>query len=382
VKRRRYFLPLTLVGVALLLIGCAATGPLGPGFIPNGPQTFLAGADVAQARSLAMGSAVSKGWKIVDASGNGLLVRRALDTSAAESAVGGPVRNASVEVRTYFSQRQGGVDVVVGAAVIAATGSKPAETFDFTDSYEHELERSLESLRLSWEKNRWRIASVTPPLPRKETASEQQGTQAVTPAVQAWQSEVAHTEAPTRENAATSWPETDVAGTEAPKGENTATTWRETEVARAEPPMGENTATLWSETEVAGTDARTGENTAAAWSAPRAPVAEPLVISNVGNDAPAIEHVSSETTPAPVPAAPPPRAATPNDHMLALNQTANQGVWAYYAEHYAKIRGCDISGRGATLENKQPEFEIHRVHCESGQSFRVRCNAGTCMGIQ
>jgi hypothetical protein len=68
--------------------------------------------------------------------------------------------------------------------------------------------------------------------------------------------------------------------------------------------------------------------------------------------------------------------------MLALNRAAEPGVWAYYAEHYARIRGCEVSASGAALEEKQPEYEIHRVYCNDGQSFRVKCNAGTCGGLQ
>jgi hypothetical protein len=68
--------------------------------------------------------------------------------------------------------------------------------------------------------------------------------------------------------------------------------------------------------------------------------------------------------------------------MLALNRQTEPGIWAYYAEHYAKIRGCEVSGKGAVLEQKLPEYELHRVYCENGATFLVKCNAGTCRGME
>jgi hypothetical protein len=320
VERLFFQLMTTLISVTLLVSGCATTRSLGPAYTSNGPKTFLPGADVQQAKSLAMGSAVSKGWKIVDVSDNGLLIRRALDTAAAESVLGAPVRSASLDVRTGFFQRQEGVEVVVSAAMRADKGDKEEKTMDFTDSYKTELERSLDSLRLSWEENRWRIASATPALPTKEAVPVHDGTQGVTPAVQAWQGEVIGAHSAPAENAATAW-------SEAPASDTA-----------------------------------------------------PVTASSAGGSAAPYEDRYAAATPASVSEST--AAAGSNENMLALEQTAEQGLWAYYAEHYAKIRGCDISGRGAILEEKQPELEIHRVYCENGQSFLVKCNAGTCLGIE
>jgi len=320
VDRRFFQLMAALIGATLLVGGCATTSPLGPAYMPNGPKTLLPGADVQQAKSLAMGSAVSKGWNIVEASDNGLLMRRALDTATAESVVGAPVRNASIDVRTGFVQRQEGVEVVVGAAVIADKGNKAKETIDFTDSYKNELEQSLDSLRMAWEKNRWRIASATPPPRTKEAVPAHDGTQGVTPAVEAWQSAVTEAQSAPAQNTATPRPETPASDT--------------------------------------------------------APVAPS---SADGNAAPYEDRYAAAPA---APAAQGAAAAGSNENMLALGQTGEQGVWAYYAEHYAKIRGCDVSGQGATLEEKQPELEIHRVDCKNGQSFLVKCNAGTCVGIE
>jgi hypothetical protein len=114
---------------------------------------------------------------------------------------------------------------------------------------------------------------------------------------------------------------------------------------------------------------------AAGTAATAAPVA-----ATVDSGAAPVEERYAGATPAPVSGGA--GATGPANDMLALNRTGEPGVWAYYAEHYAKIRGCEIAGEGAVLEDKKPEFELHRVYCESGQSFLVKCNAGTCRGMQ
>jgi hypothetical protein len=71
------------------------------------------------------------------------------------------------------------------------------------------------------------------------------------------------------------------------------------------------------------------------------------------------------------------------NNMLTLSTApSGTGVWAYYAEHYARVRGCRLAGEGAVLMRKTPEHEEHRVYCEGGQTFLVRCNAGICRGLQ
>jgi len=57
-------------------------------FMKDRPRTFLAGAEVRQAKSLAMGSAVTKGWKIIDATGRKLLIARRLDNATTKALIG------------------------------------------------------------------------------------------------------------------------------------------------------------------------------------------------------------------------------------------------------------------------------------------------------
>jgi len=173
-KRRFFPLLRGLLGVAVFVSGCSTTvlikpdledlmpdfgdlmpdfGDLMPDFedlapdfeglvpdfgnlVGDKPQTFLAGAEVQQAKSLAMGSAVTKGWKIIDASDNRFLIGRPLNIATAGRIAGEPVTAPWVEVRTDFNARRAGVDVVAGAALIAdkitEKGEKSAIRIDVT----------------------------------------------------------------------------------------------------------------------------------------------------------------------------------------------------------------------------------------------------------
>jgi hypothetical protein len=269
-----------------------------------------------------MGSAVTKGWEVVDTSDDRLLIRHSLDNAAAEAAVEGPVSSASVEVTTDFSQRQDGVDVAVGAALIADIAGEGKETLDFTDGYKEELERSLSSLRESWEKSRWRIATATPPLPSKNSVAVHDSAENLNPAEQAWREAVL--------------------GTGGAQGQEGSASEQEASVA-------------------------TGPS-------------EP--VPSYGEAAAPIEDRGAPTAAVPRPAEAAAATAGPDENMLVLNDAPNPGVWSYYAEQFARTQGCEIPGRGAQLEERQPEYEIHRIDCENGMTVRVKCNAGTCLGIQ
>lgn len=324
-NRRFYILLSMLVGVGALLGGCSSTGSSMLRYDSNNPQTFLAGADVEQAKSLAMGSAVTKGWNIVDSSGDKLVVRRPLNAAAAQSVTGEPVSTAAVEVKSSFFQRQEGVDVVVGATMIANEGSKSQRKIDFTDSYKDDLNRSLDSLQRAWSENRWRVASGTPPLPTNVAAAEDAGPESAATPADATQSAESGPAFATAEAVQTSAvaPPAEAAGGPA--------------IAASTPDSG------------------------AAPVEDRYDAATPL------------PPIASTTATAP---------ANPAANMMALNRQGEPGVWTYYAEHYAKIRGCEVSDTGAVLQEKTPEFEVHRVYCEDQKTFLVKCNAGSCRGLE
>lgn len=305
-----------------MFAGCA-TGPTSTGayYDPNKPQTFLAGAEVEQAKAVAMGSAVSKGWKITKSTDNRLVVQRRLNAAAAETVVEGASLTQApslVEVQTDFFERDQGVDVVLKASVISNMGTEEEKRQDFTESYRDDLLRSLTSLRMAWEESRWRVASATPPLPSP---------------------------GPT-------------------PGESDA----------------ENRSSLEEGEPVAesGWATQPASGVGTAWQDNPSPAPAP---------AGPVETASTEPTPSPVStsASTQPAAYTPPDpaeNMLVLNEPSDTGVWAYYAEHYARVRGCQLAGGGALLLEKKPEYEMHRVYCEGGQTYLVKCNAGSCRGAE
>jgi len=316
---RFFFVLSVLASIGWLVSGCSSTGQSRASFDPNKPRTFLSGAEVEEARSLAMGSAVTKGWKVVESSENRIVVKRSIDAAAAQSVTGEQVSNASVEVESDFFQRQDGVDVVVGASLIAIKDSKAEREIDFTESYRDDLNRSLSSLRRAWDENRWRVASAAPPLPTKVADPEDRGATATTSGVGDVQ-------------------DSDPAS-ELDPGDGIS-------VARTATP---SSAPVPAVATTAATAATVEDRTAGA--------------------APPSAAVSSTPT-------------GPRENMMTLDRQTAPGIWSYYAEHYAKIRGCELSGSGAVLEQKLPEYEIHRVYCDNEKTFLVQCNAGTCRGVE
>ena len=54
------------------------------------------------------------------------------------------------------------------------------------------------------------------------------------------------------------------------------------------------------------------------------------------------------------------------------------GLWAYYAERYARAAGCDLDDRGAVLVHANQSEELHRVFCRARAPIMVRCNNQGC----
>jgi hypothetical protein len=343
--RKRFFFSLFMcVSTASQLVGCATTtGPMSsgmPSYDPNKPQVFLPGADVEQAKGVAMGSAVSKGWQVASTSDNVLVLERELNAAAAESVGAGSSLSATppkVQVRSDFFPRDGGVDVVVSAEVISRDAEKGEQRQDFTESYRADLERSLTSLRQNWAKSGSRVASATPPLPTSQNVP-------LTPDPDVPLAPISQSAPGAASAASTPMPE-----------------------PTQEPATGIGSG--WP----AGSAASATGVVGATGSSQPAPTETRSVSS-----APAPTQTVPSVTASPVAAEP----VSPADNMMALNQPAATGVWAYYAEHYARVRGCTLAGEGAVLVEKQPDYEMHRVYCEGGQTFLVRCNAGVCRGMK
>lgn len=54
------------------------------------------------------------------------------------------------------------------------------------------------------------------------------------------------------------------------------------------------------------------------------------------------------------------------------------GLWAYYAERYARAAGCMLDDQGATLVNSNRREELHRVFCANQAPVMVRCSNQGC----
>ena len=68
--------------------------------------------------------------------------------------------------------------------------------------------------------------------------------------------------------------------------------------------------------------------------------------------------------------------------MMVLNASGRKGLWAYYAEDYARLRGCAIGDRGATLLQETSAFELHEVACVGADNMLVKCQGGVCEGVR
>jgi len=299
--------------LAVLVAGCATQpGMVVVGDVSSLPQTLLPGAKLAHARSLAMGMARSKGWDIIEAAPNRLLLERDLPRSSPQAVALGPSSvPPRIQVETNLVERGDGVVVALRSMIIANPGTTEERRIDYTSDYENELVISLSSLKSAWLANQQKIASEVP---------------VPTPAVAA-------------EQAAENTPET-AGGIPEPRTDLAA-------FPKA-PPAESASAPQPSSADVV--------------------VREPAPVPLPASATPAI--------PAPAPATP-----AAND-MLVLNTGARKGLWAYYAEDYARLRGCALADAGAVLLQETPTYELHEVHCAGSRNFLLRCQGGVCQEMR
>lgn len=158
----------------LLVAGCATTGPAKVPMVtydPSKPHTLLPGGNMENARSVAMGAAVSKGWKIVDSSGNQLLLQRTLDATPDPQSTGVQVPGTKpplIQVQAGFFPRPNGVEVTVGADLITNRGTNEEQKRNFTEAYKKDLMHSLASLKKAWAATAPQVANAMPPLQAPE----------------------------------------------------------------------------------------------------------------------------------------------------------------------------------------------------------------------
>jgi hypothetical protein len=348
--------------VALALTGCGSVPTqhgqtVTMGDLSDLPQTLLTGAKLEHARSVAMGTARSKGWTIKEAAANQLVLQRSLPADspqAAALAAGNLQTPPQIEVQTNLVERGDGTTVALRAFMVANPGTSDEKRVDYTSDFENELLISLSSLQSAWIQSRAKVTSVVP-LPSDQDVAEQSvsrdgGTAEDTalPAVAVETAERAT--APAAPTAAI---------TSAPTP-SSAPSPRLAPVVSATPSTSSATA---SSPAVAPQVAQATSSANADFSGPaRLPPA-----SDAG--------VAATATPA-APAAI--VEATPRNDMLVLNESARKGLWSYYAEDYARLRGCAIGDRGAMLLQENPTFELHEVECVGSANLLVKCQGGVC----
>jgi hypothetical protein len=389
---------LTAVG---LFSGCA-TGPRTAGVESEvepesiqGPSTLIAGARIADVRSLAMGAARSKGWIIVSASDQKLVLRRPVNTDAPQAVAlgldsgGAP---ADVEVRTYFLQRSDGVNVVANAQLVThVQGNGPAEQrTDYTETYRESLMRSLGSLRTAWAAHHERVARALPPASQQgaaaaETAAELNEQQGRAPPGAPLQS-------PLPQGAATAWgasePESAAVagqGRAYPLAEPTPMPERAPVSAPAAPPapvpvpVAATPKTQNATPVSASTPARAvptslvaKPTTTATRSAPApvAPVAKPTAAS-VAPTAKVAAKPAAKPAPAP---------STSSNNIATLPPQGGSQIAK--AESFAQSHGCKVQSGRTIVHKRDADADFLRVYCVGDPPFLVKCGGGRCKLIE
>jgi len=335
---------------------------------------LMPGAVQSDVKGLAMGAARSKGWTIVKSTEDRLVVQRPVDPgSAAAAATLGTqpsVIPPVIEVTSAFIQRPDGVLVGLGAELVSQPpGEKTPKRVDYTETYRDALNRSLESLRANWSANRQRVAQSTPSEAVRAEAAAERGetTQASTnPLVQVWADAVAEEKASKR----------------AAAGGTAPATYKPSEPTMTPPPVSEpRMASPTPATPVSAAPAPTPmtapRTTATTSTGGAAPVVDGSLA--VRPDPTSSEPVRIGGTPLPGNIQ---ESVPPDRNMLTLNQASGTGTWAYYAEQYARLRGCEVTDKGAELIESRSNSEILKVPCYGADSFLVKCQNGVCRGLE
>ncbi|KXX66202.1 hypothetical protein [Marichromatium gracile] len=324
---RRLAAHLPLFMLVVWLLGGCASGPdtrpqsLIPANLSSLPQIQLAASERDQVRSLAMGAARSKGWRITQSAPERLLLERPVtpDSTLARVLDLTPEQlpaETRLEVASYFIDEGSAVRVASAATLIRPHADQPEpERRDVTSRLQPLLTQSLAALERAWQTHHQRLAEAAPPLPQPAPSTDGDTPPAAT---------------------LTAIPAAPIEGSE--------TTQRQplTAAAQAAPPAD------------ASRGARPQQGPA--------PVidATPMLLE------------------APPLAPEPPQAQT---QMLSLTPQQRDVTWAAYAEQYARLRGCVLTDEGAVLIDSRSDGEIHKVPCEGTDSILVQCHDGLCRGL-
>jgi len=336
----------SLVIAMALLSGCSglstrsapeldAPVPLTLADVAGLPIVSIPSANRAEVKALAMGSARSKGWRILQSGDDRLIVERPLDSgSPLARALGPEAANAPagshLEVTTYFIDQPGALSVasraeLVMPPVLPANGDRkkaPAEAvrIDQTEVLRPSLDQSLSALHTSWNAHGSRLARAAPPLP---------------------------------ESAQGAAPEPRIA-------------------AGSTPPAP-------------GLMPVSAPAVAAAPAAPPAPVSRPAPSVNLPSlNMPSLHRPAPELrTAAPVLDAVPLLDASPQptNDMLSLPATSPVIDNRAGAEAFAAQQGCRALPGGAVMVDQRTDGDIIKVSCDSGQNLLLHCQSGRCRSL-
>ncbi len=403
-----------VAALGLFQAGCASTPtttdtdmrPAVSG-LANMPQMVFPGATRPEVKALAMGAAKSRAWNIVESKDDRIVVQRPLDASsqaAQRLAASGIAPGGLVEVTSHFVEQRGGVKVALDAAVVSrAPGSVTASRTDATEIFRPSLTESLESLHASWTKNRARVAGAAPPTgsARTDVAADFDGGTGIDSGAGA-----STDPAPSQP---TAWSDETVASVTEPSPTQTETTddWAPTSPASSTPQPTASTPIVQRPIVQGslGQDPSAPEPIVLATQYPQR--ASPTGVSaypvtrtpeprrSAGGPAPVVDaspgraSVPSSgaisqpmTLPEPVSELSPVIAPLPaRNTVTALSPSAATVSWSYYAEQYARLRGCQVTPQGAILIDTRSDGEIHKVPCEGADSLLVQCQNGECRGL-
>lgn len=351
------------------------------------PQTLLAGARLPQARSVAMANARTKGWSVREAHQNQVLLERPLPRESLQAlGLGADAIPPLAQVQTNLVEQNDGVIVGLRSFIIKNPGSSGEQRLDATANFHDDLLASLASLQTAWATTRTQLAREMPRPSGSPAAApaldDLDGDRPTEPRTAAVSDDVqVRAPAPLPEQRPTPAPAPVPTG--APTGTPTGTPARPgapaTTVARTEPAGRRPPATL------APVESRTPARAPGA----AVPLGGTTTTSPLAAAEPAAQPIPQPIPPlaAPSPAAPvattlPPLLSTPDtpvgNDMLVLNPSARKGLWAYYAEDYARLRGCAVGALGAVLLQEAATYELHEVHCDGSNNFLLRCQGGVC----
>ncbi len=312
----------------------------------SGPSTVIAGAKVAEVRAIAMGSARSKGWTIVRATDQRVVLSRPVNPDAPQAVAAGLVATGmrpQIEVTSVYQQVPNGVQVTVSASLVTMNDQGAgAQRTDYTEAYADNLSRSLDSLRAAWAENHQRVARALPPI---DTAGQS----------------AAETAAELSANPGTATPSD--APQQSPLPDETApTAWG---AAQAAEPVPEYAS------------APPPDTTAPVVAAPAAAQPEPQAGSQSTGSFPA--PVRSYAPTQPIATTTP---VQPADNMMALNRGPAARDEVGNAERYAALRGCQVQAGRTAVFRRDPDAEYLRVYCAGDPAFVVKCSNGVCKGLE